>query len=258
VATDDARVLQILAQVGTGALTPATALEQLRFLPYEDIGYARVDHHRGLRQGLPEVVFGQGKTVDQVRGIVERLADRSDRLLITRVGPEYLPPVAELLPDAEYHRGARAIVVDRSERGLPLPGVCLVAAGTADLPVAEEAALTARLMGHEVEQIVDVGVAGIHRLLDVIPRLRAANVVIAVAGMEGALPSVVGGLVDVPVVALPTSIGYGANLGGLTAMLAMLNSCAPGLAVVNVDNGFGAGYLAAQINTLAHRAPAND
>jgi NCAIR mutase (PurE)-related protein len=217
-----------------------------------------VDHHRGLRQGLPEVVFGQGKTVEQVAGIVERMEGRADRVLITRVGPEYLPAVATHLPDAAYHAAARAIVVDRSERGRPLPGVCLVAAGTADLPVAEEAALTARLMGHEVDQIVDVGVAGIHRLLDVMPRLRAANVVVAVAGMEGALPSVVGGLVDVPVVALPTSVGYGANLGGLTAMLAMLNSCAPGLGVVNVDNGFGAGYLAAQINRLAHRVPAND
>ncbi len=257
-AADDSRVLQLLTRVVQGGLAPEAALEQLRYLPYEDIGFARLDHHRGLRQGLPEVIFGQGKTVDQVTGIVQRLDGRAEKMLITRVGPEYYSPVASLMPDAIYHSAARAISLDRAVSGMPMPGIVLVTGGTADLPVAEEAALTARLMGHQVEQMIDVGVAGIHRLLDVMPRLRQANVVIVIAGMEGALPSVVGGLVDVPVVAVPTSVGYGANLGGLTPMLAMLTSCAPGLAVVNIDNGFGAGYLAAQINSLAYRGRIHD
>ncbi|MEK7215720.1 MAG: nickel pincer cofactor biosynthesis protein LarB [Chloroflexota bacterium] len=257
-AADDARVLQLLTRVGQGSLAPGEALEQLRYLPYEDIGFARLDHHRGLRQGLPEVIFGQGKSVEQVAEIVERLDSRAEKLLITRVGPEYFDAVAGLMLGAVYHPAARAITLDRAPALVPMRGIALVTGGTADLPVAEEAALTARLMGHRVDVMIDAGVAGIHRLLDLMPRLREANVVIAVAGMEGALPSVVGGLVDVPVVAVPTSVGYGANLGGLTPMLAMLNSCAPGLGVVNIDNGFGAGYLAAQINSLAYRGLTHD
>ncbi len=251
-AANDLRLQQLLVAVNRGTVSPEAALEQLRDLPYENLGFARIDHHRALRHSLPEVVYGRGKTVEQVVAIVQRIADRSDRCLVTQVPDQYYQAVRAVLPDAVYHPVARAITYCRQPEPL-LPGVVLLTGGTADLPVAEEAAVTAELMGHAVVSHCDVGVAGIHRVLDLLPDLRSANVIIAVAGMEGALPSVVGGLVDVPVVALPTSVGYGANLGGMTPLLAMLNSCAPGLAVVNIDNGFGAGYYAALINGLAHR-----
>jgi NCAIR mutase (PurE)-related protein len=219
----------------------------LRDLPYEDIGYARVDHHRALREGLPEVVLGLGKTPDQVAGIAERLAARSDRVLVTRATPAMFEAVSRRLHDAVYRETARAIVLDR--RTAPLEaGVAVLCAGTADLPVAEEAVVTAEMIGSAVDRIYDVGVAGIHRLLDMLPRVRAARAIVVVAGMEGALPSVVGGLVPTPVIAVPTSIGYGANFHGLSALLTMLNSCAAGVSVVNIDNGFGAGYIAAMIN----------
>ena len=225
-------------------------MAELRLLPYEDVGFAKIDHHRALRDSLPEVVFGQGKTPEQVAEIARRLVDRADRVLVTRADAACFQAVRGALPDATYHETARAITVDR--RNDPKqPGVTVLCAGTADLPVAEEAAVTAELMGSAVERVNDVGVAGLHRLLDHLPSLRDARAIVAVAGMEGALPSVVAGLVSVPVIAVPTSIGYGASFGGIAPLLAMLNSCAAGVSVVNIDNGFGAGYLAAVINRLA-------
>ena len=242
----------LLEAVAERSLSIDTALGELRHLPYEDIGFAKIDHHRELRDGLPEVVLGLGKTPGQIAAIGERLAARSGRLLVTRIDREGFAALKAAVPDVEYHETARAATLDRHERQL-LPGVTVICAGTADLPVAEEAALTARLMGHEARLTSDVGVAGIHRLFDHLPALRQANVIVAVAGMEGALPSVIAGLVEAPVVAVPTSIGYGASFNGLAPLLAMLNACAAGVSVVNIDNGFGAGYIAAQINALAHR-----
>ena len=224
------------------------ALAQLRTLPFEDLGFARIDHHRALRRGFPEVVLGQGKTAEQIAAIVERLASHAERVLVTRVGPDCLELIKAKVPEVEYHPLAKAITIDRLKDAPRIPGVMVVSAGTADLPVAEEAVVTAELMGNEVDRAYDVGVAGIHRLLEQLPRLRQAKVVVAVAGMEGALPSVISGLVAVPVIAVPTSVGYGASFGGVAPLLAMLNSCSSGVAVVNIDNGFGAGYLAALIN----------
>lgn len=222
----------------------------MRLLPYEDIGFAKIDHHRALRDALPEVVLGDGKTANQIAEIAVRLSERSGRVLITRATPDAFDAVRENASDAVYHDVARVITIDR--RAEPRqPGVTVLCGGTADLPVAEEAAVTAELMGNAVERVYDVGVAGIHRLLDHLPALGDARAIVAVAGMEGALPSVVGGLVAVPVIAVPTSVGYGASFGGLAALLAMLNTCAAGVAVVNIDNGFGAGYLAGVINRLA-------
>lgn len=224
------------------------ALAQLSTLPYEELGFAKIDHHRALRRGFPEVVLGQGKTAEQVATITERLAANAQRVLVTRVDPGCVALVREMVPDAVYHPVARAITVDRLTDRPRRPGVMVVSAGTGDLPVAEEATVTAELMGNEVDQAYDVGVSGIHRLLDQMPRLRQAKVVVVVAGMEGALPSLVSGLVAVPVIAVPTSVGYGASFGGIAPLLAMLNSCSAGVSVVNIDNGFGAGYLAALIN----------
>ncbi|HXH20544.1 MAG TPA: nickel pincer cofactor biosynthesis protein LarB [Dehalococcoidia bacterium] len=236
-----------------GAVSVESALDELRHLPYEDLGFAKVDHHRALRDLLPEVVLGLGKTPEQVAAISERLVARSGRLLVTRLGPEGFAALRAAVPDAEYHPVARAATVDRSPPPL-VPGVMVLCAGTSDLPVAEEAAITARMMGNAVAITSDVGVAGIHRLFDHLPQMREANAIVVVAGMEGALPSVVAGLVAAPVIAVPTSIGYGASFGGLAPLLAMLNSCAAGVSVVNIDNGFGAGYLAGAINAIAHRA----
>ena len=225
-------------------------VSRLRGLPYQDLGFAKIDHHRAIRKGFPEVVFGEGKTPEQVASIGEAVLGRSDRLLVTRAAPEAFAALAERAPDAQYDETARTIVVDRRS-GAKRPGVLVVCAGTSDLPVAAEAAVTADVMGCEVARLFDVGVAGMHRLLDHLPALQAARVIVCVAGMEGALPSIVGGLVAAPVIAVPTSVGYGASFGGVAALLAMLNSCAPGVAVVNIDNGFGAGYLAAVINGAA-------
>ena len=222
-------------------------MSRLAALPYEDLEFARLDHHRALRKGFPEVVYGLGKTPEQVATIAESILRHSDRLLVTKTGPESYAAVRERVADAVYDPTARTITVDRRVDAEPVPGVVVASGGTSDLPVVAEAAVTAEIMGCQVERISDVGVAGIHRLLDHLPALRRARVVVAVAGMEGALPSVVGGLVAAPVIAVPTSVGYGASYDGLAALLAMLNSCAPGVAVVNIDNGFGAGYLAAQI-----------
>ncbi len=227
-------------------------MDRLRDLPYEDLDFAKVDHHRELRKGFPEVIFGLGKSPVQIASISDALLKHSDRLLVTRASLEAYEAVHSIITDAAYDEIARTISVDRrepSERKVAA-GVLVICAGTADLPVACEAAVTAELMDCEVERVFDVGVAGIHRLLDQKDALNRARVVVAVAGMEGALPSVVGGLVQVPVIAVPTSIGYGASFDGLAALLAMLNSCATGIGVVNIDNGFGAGYLAAVINKL--------
>jgi NCAIR mutase (PurE)-related protein len=231
-----------------GELETGEAARQLGELHFEDIGHARLDHARAARQGCPEVVFGAGKTRRQVVEIVERLAARSPNLLITRTDEATFGEVRNVVTDAEWHDAARLIRIrrDRTERGVG--EIAVVTAGTSDIPVAEEAALTAETMGNRVGRIWDVGVAGIHRILAERERLRDARVVIVAAGMEGALPSVVGGLVGVPVIAVPTSIGYGASFGGVAALLGMLNSCASNVTVVNIDNGFGAGFVASLIN----------
>lgn len=244
---DESRLRDMLESLQTGALSVDEALTRLRDLPYEDIGYAAVDHHRALRTGYPEVILGLGKTPEQVAAIAERLAAHNDRVLVTRASVEAYRATKERVPDAIYNPEAQAITLDRS-REAKRPGVAICCAGTGDVPIAEEAAVTAELMGSACDRMYDIGVAGIHRLLDKTDRLRAAKAVVVVAGMEGALPSVVAGLVAAPVIAVPTSIGYGASFGGLAPLLAMLNACAAGVAVVNIDNGFGAGYMAAVIN----------
>ena len=244
----------LLEAVSARALTPEAAqdslLQVLRQQPYEDLGFARVDHHRNARQGFPEVVFGQGKSPSQVAAIARRIVDAGHPLLVTRTTREAFDCVHADLPAAKHHELARCITLDQGSVPRGRGTVLIAAAGTADLPVAEEAAVTAEIMGNSVDRLYDVGVAGLHRLLKEHARLHAARVIVVVAGMEGALPSVVGGLVDVPVVAVPTSVGYGASFGGLTALLAMLNSCATGISVVNIDNGFGAAAIASSINHL--------
>jgi NCAIR mutase (PurE)-related protein len=240
-------LLQTLERVKSGELSPLRAVQELSILPYEELVCAKPDHHRSLRLGFPEVVFGQGKSVEQIVTIAERLAARSGRLLITRVSRKTFSAVKERIPDVTYNSLSRSILLNRKQT-TPRPGITVVTGGTADIPVAEEAAVTAELMGNKVEKVYDVGVAGIHRLLDKLPQLRKARVIIAVAGMEGALPSVIGGLVPIPIIAVPASVGYGASFAGLAPLLAMLNTCAPGVAVVNIDNGFGAGYIAGLIN----------
>ena len=240
---------EVLHQFRNDGLSLEDTLQLLRDLPYQDLGFAKVDNHRAIRKGFPEVIFGEGKSPQQVASIAEAILKQSDVVLVTRASQEVFLAVQASISDATYEETARAVVVDRRGPRELAPGVLVVSAGTADLPVAAEAALTAELMDCGVERVFDVGVAGIHRLLDHRAILERARVVVVVAGMDGALPSVVGGLVRAPVIAVPTSIGYGASYRGLAALLAMLNSCAPGVGVVNIDNGFGAGYLAAIINT---------
>ena len=238
----------MLEQFRGGEVSLEEMMSQLKALPYQDLGFAKIDHHRELRKGFPEVIFGQGKTPEQIATIAEALLENSDRLLVTRVDPDVAEQVQQRVPDVSYSPTARVIVVDRRNDPPQMPGVVLVSGGTADLPVAEEATLTAELMDCQVERIFDVGIAGVHRLLDHLPSLQQARVIVAVAGMDGALPSLVAGLVEAPVIAVPTSVGYGASFQGIAPLLTMLNSCAPGVSVVNIDNGFGAGYLAALIN----------
>lgn len=240
----------LLEQVREGAASVDEALERLRHMPFESLGYATVDHHRAIRSGMPEVIFGQGKTPEQVAGIAEKLLERSANLLATRVTSEAFDRVKAICSDAEYFPLSRAVRVwrDRTMHGKGTIGV--VSAGTTDLPVAEEAVVTAEVMGNAVETIHDVGVAGIHRLFGNFDKIRSARVLVVCAGMEGALPSAVGGLVSVPVIAVPTSVGYGASFNGLAALLGMLNSCASNVTVVNIDNGFGGGYVAGLINRL--------
>jgi NCAIR mutase (PurE)-related protein len=221
--------------------------EAMSAAPFDDLGFARVDTHRHLRQGFPEVVLGLGKTAAQIAAIAGSIAGRGHSLLVTRATPEAYAAVRPVVPDAIYHETARTIVARRGEIAPGVGTVLVVCAGTSDLPVAEEAVVTAEVMGNTVERLYDVGVAGLHRLLSEHERLRAARVLIVVAGMEGALPSVVAGLVEAPVIAVPTSVGYGASFGGMAALLGMLNSCANGVAVVNIDNGFGAACVASAI-----------
>jgi pyridinium-3,5-biscarboxylic acid mononucleotide synthase len=244
----------LLDEVRDGVLTPEAAqdrlLQVLRHAPFEDLGFARIDHHRPWRQGFPEVVFGQGKTAGQVAAIAERIVSAGHSLLVTRTTRDVFDVVGQSVPGVEFHELARTITFKAPDVHPGRGAVLVAAAGTADLPVAEEAAISAEIMGNSVDRLYDVGVAGLHRLLAEHGRLISARVVIVVAGMEGALPSVVGGLVDVPVIAVPTSVGYGASFGGLTALLAMLNSCATGVSVVNIDNGFGAAAIASSINHL--------
>ncbi len=239
----------LLEQVERGEVDVDEAVQSLRTLPFEDLGFSKIDHHRQLRTGFPEVIFCEGKTVTQVQQISERILAAGHPLLATRATPEMYNKVKEIHTAARYNALARTITVSRfAEQGTP--GILIVAAGTSDLPVAEEAAETAQIMGNLPERLYDVGVAGLHRLIGNHDKLLSADVIIVVAGMEGALPSVVGGLVDSPVIAVPTSVGYGANFGGLAALLGMLNSCASGVTVVNIDNGFGAGYSASLMNRL--------
>jgi hypothetical protein len=255
---DPSFLSDLLDRVKSGALTKEEALAKLSGLPFEDLGFARVDHHRALRKGFPEVIFAAGKTADQTATVFERLAAKSDRVLATHVSPDVAERVLEVVPSALYHPVPRCVTLDLRSDETRTGSVLVVCAGTSDIPVAEEAALTAHLMGALVDRITDAGVAGIHRLLSEGELLRCARVVVVVAGMEGALPSVVGGLVAAPVIAVPTSVGYGASFGGVAALLAMLNSCASGVSVVNIDNGFGAGYQAALINRLPETCNTKD
>ena len=247
----EANVRSLLEEVKAGRLPVDAAMERLRFLPYEELGFAKIDHHRVMRKGFPEVVFCLGKTSAQVQSICQHLAVDNPIVLATRADEKTYQAVREVLPQTKYYPEARIILVGEEPKPSYPGRIAVLTAGTADVPVAEEAAGTAWAMGHRVDRIYDVGVAGLHRLLCRREELAAANVLIVVAGMEGALASVVGGLVDKPIIAVPTSIGYGAHLDGLAPLLTMLNSCASGVAVVNIDNGFGAGYMAAIINRLA-------
>lgn len=239
---------QILNAHSKGQISLTDATEKLKNLSYEDVGYARIDHARASRQGFPEVIFGQGKTKEQILGIFEKLIERSPNVLITRTTSEVFGEVRNVFTESEWHAEAKIIRVIRDKTELGTGEISVVTAGTSDIPVAEEAALTAETMGNRVKRIWDAGVAGIHRILSEREILQSSRVVIVVAGMEGALPSVVGGLVKVPVIAVPTSIGYGASFNGIAALLGMLNSCASNVTVVNIDNGFGAGFVASLIN----------
>jgi NCAIR mutase (PurE)-related protein len=243
-------IRQLFDQVRKGKLTPDDAVARLRHLPFEDLGFAKVDHHRALRAGMPEVILGEGKTPSQVAGIFARLAKQGGNVLATRTTDKHFAAVKKKNRGVEYRQLARAIVLQKDPTKYGKGVIAVVSAGTSDIPVAEEAVVTAELMGNEVEHFYDVGVAGIHRLLANREALTKARVVIVCAGMEGALPSVVGGLVGVPVIAVPTSVGYGASFKGMAALLGMLNSCASNVSVVNIDNGFGAGYVASLINRL--------
>jgi NCAIR mutase (PurE)-related protein len=240
----------MLRKVRLGKLPVAEAVDRLRNLPFENIGYARIDHHRSLRQGFPEVIFGRGKSAQQVEGIVRRMLRNRHNILITRGDAELAKRIRQLDPTAQFHPQSRAISIRRDNKIRGKGKILVVSAGTSDIPVAEEAMVTAEVMGNRVEAIYDAGVANIHRILSQSRPLRQARVVIVVAGMEGALPSVVAGMVAVPVIAVPTSVGYGASFKGIAALLGMLNSCASNVATVNIDNGFGAGYLASVINRL--------
>jgi len=238
----------LLESVQSGRVPVDEAIEQLRHLPFEEMGFATIDHHRAIRCGFPEVILCSGKTIEQTRSIFKSLAAKGTNVLATRAEPQVHEAIAEDFPACQYHEPARAITLVQEEAREPAGHIAIVAAGTSDLPVAEEARVTAEIMGQRVTTHYDVGVAGLHRLLAHGKVLQAANVIVCVAGMEGALPSVVGGLVAAPVIAVPTSVGYGASFGGLAALLTMLNSCASGVSVVNIDNGFAGGYIAAMIN----------
>ena len=240
---------RLLEKVASGSIDVPRATETLFNLPYEDIGFACVDHHRSLRKGFPEVIYGEGKTAEQIQGILEKMIPREKVILVTRIDPAKAARVTAAISHATYHADARMLIWEKEK---PIPSgrgkVLIISAGTSDIPVAREAALTAEMMGNPVDTLFDVGVAGIHRLLGHRPQIQAASVLVVVAGMEGALPGIVAGMVARPVIAVPTSVGYGTSLGGLAALFAMLNSCSANVAVMNIDNGFGAGYMAAMIN----------
>jgi len=244
------QIRRILSDHKSGNLSDNEALERLRNLPFEDLGIANVDHHRSLRQGFPEAIFGAGKSPDQVARIVEAMAKNQHNILVTRATEEQYIRVQNVVPEAEFNGEARTIVVQKDNTVRGNGSIMVISAGTSDMPVAAEAVITLKVMGNAVDELYDVGVAGLHRLLDRRARLDAARVIIVVAGMEGALPSVVGGLVSAPVIAVPTSVGYGASFGGVAALLGMLNSCASNVTVVNIDNGFGAAMVASLINRI--------
>lgn len=245
---DEKKLRQLLEQVREGEISVDEALDDLKELPFKDLGFAKVDHHRETRKGYPEVIYGEGKTREQVVRIVSEMLEKGSNVLVTRTSREVYQAVRKVCSKAEYYPLARAIVIRKKAVEMSDTYIAVITAGTSDISVAEEAAITAETMGNQVKKIFDVGVAGIHRLFSRLDIIRGAKVIIVVAGMEGALASVVGGLVDRPVIAVPTSVGYGASFKGLAALLTMLNSCASGVAVVNIDNGFGAGYLASLIN----------
>lgn len=247
---DRAKIRKLLEALKAGKFDIDDALRILRSLPYEDLGFAKIDTHRDLRKGFPEVILCKGKTLEQIAKIVERLSPENEFIMATKANREVYEAIKKVNKDAVYHETARIVLIGQREGKIGKKTILVVSAGTADLPTAEEAAVTAEVMGNVVKRLYDVGVAGLHRLFDNKEELFNANVIIAVAGMEGALASIVGGLVNKPVIAVPTSVGYGASFDGLAALLTMLNCCAPGVAVVNIDNGFGAGYLASIINQM--------
>jgi NCAIR mutase (PurE)-related protein len=246
---DEDNLRELLNALSAGDVSVDDALERLKNLPFEDIGFACIDHHRGLRRGLSEVIYGEGKNVDDIIAIMERMVDQDENIMVTRLSSDKAQKMRQRFSEGIYHERARIFTLTQKPIKASGRGTILVmSAGTSDIPVAEEVAITARFMGNEVEIIHDIGVSGLHRLLSFRASLMKASVIVVVAGMEGALPSVVGGLVDRPVIAVPTSVGYGASFDGITALLGMLNSCAAGITVVNIDNGFGAGYAASVIN----------
>ncbi len=247
---DKREIRKLLENLEAGRIKVDEVLEKLKGFPYDDLGFVKIDNHRSLRKGFPEVIFSQGKSIEQIKEIVKRMQTSNRVILAMRATEEIYQALKEVSDKVDFYPQARAVVIGEKPETCSAQTVLVVTGGTADIPVAEEAAITAEVMGNKVERLYDVGVAGLHRLLDNREKLFAANVLVVVAGMEGALPSVVGGLVDKPVIAVPTSVGYGASFHGLSALLAMLNSCAPGIAVVNIDNGFGGGYLASMINRI--------
>jgi NCAIR mutase (PurE)-related protein len=243
-------VEKLLKNVKNGHTTIEEALDVLKNFPYTDLGFAKIDHHRELRTGYPEVIYCAGKSIDQVKEIVRVMSEKENNVIGTRANQEMFDAVKSIIPEAIYYPVARIISVQKKKPATPKTRIAVITAGTSDMPIAEEAAITAELLGNNVLRIYDAGVAGIHRLVDKLPEIRNCRVIIVIAGMEGALASVVGGLVDKPVIAVPTSVGYGANFGGISALLAMLTSCSTGVTVVNIDNGFGAGFSASMINKM--------
>lgn len=244
------KLREILEEIRQGKIAPDEAMDFFRDFGYKDLNYAKIDNHRQLRTGYPEVIFGQNKTPDQIEGIVNYMLDHDNNILVTRTNEEVFGKIQKLTSEAEYSELAHTITIRKTTGKKPETHIAVVSAGTSDMAVSEEASITAEIFDNEVKRYHDVGVAGIHRFYDKVSEIRQARVVIVVAGMEGALPSIVGGMVDKPVIAVPTSVGYGANFGGVSALLGMLTSCASGVSVVNIDNGFGAGYLASMINKL--------
>ena len=245
------RLAEIINNVAMGTLSPADAENRLNQLAFEDITYAHIDHHRAMRKGFPEVIFGQGKTGSQIIGIIKTMVKEEEIIMVTRISKTKAIKVKKEFKNTEYHEDARILIIKQREPEISINGeILIISAGTSDIPVAKEACITAGIMGNKVNSVFDVGVAGIHRLFAHKELIEKASVLVVVAGMEGALPSVVAGMVKSPVIAVPTSIGYGTNFGGMTALLGMLNSCCPNIAVVNIDNGFGAGYMASTINQI--------